>query len=83
MMKHKPLTTQQTQVFKILRNGPSSAYEMRVSLNTLNAMWAKKWVTRVSAPGDLAFPRNAKWDITPKGNEAYLADLENINGSDT
>ncbi len=48
----------------------SSAYRMKVGLNTLNALSLRGLVKMDREIGNMAFPHNAIWRITPAGRAA-------------
>ena len=60
---------QKNVLLNSMKYGPSSAYRLGVSLNTLNALNLKGLIRLVESLGNIAFPRNAIWNITEKGKE--------------
>lgn len=61
------LTPAQLDVLRALAVNEASAYRLGCSLNTLNALSLKGFVSLVSSLGNMAFPRNATWRITEAG----------------
>lgn len=48
----------------------SSAYKMKVGLNTLDALARRGFAQMDHGIGDVAFPHNARWRITSAGRAA-------------
>ncbi len=64
------LTKAQMHTLKLLAVSDASAYGMGVGLGTLNALSLKGMARIIPQPGNMAFPRNAMWAITPAGRAA-------------
>lgn len=66
------ITDEQRRVLKILRKRPSSAKEMRTGIRTLMALSSRKLVYVPCSFDSIAFPQNARAEITDEGKAAIF-----------
>lgn len=65
------LSAKQRETLTLLREKDESAYGMRVSLATLEAL-SRTGLVRAIGHGHMAFPRNGTWRITDAGKAAIF-----------
>lgn len=64
------ITYEMRRVLKKIAKEPSSAYQLRCSITTLQALERRRLIRVDTTLGSIAFPRNARAVITDAGRSA-------------